>query len=118
MISTRGAVAPAGGRAGSRSRRVKAAIRNAAVLPVPVCDWPATSLPLRASGSAASWIAVAVTKPASRIPCITWGGSSSVSKFIRRPSHGSLGDHRGRLGAAAEDAGADDADLVEDDKRT
>ena len=35
---------------------MKAAIRNAAVLPVPVCDCPATSLPRRASGRAASWI--------------------------------------------------------------
>src|SRR5438309_3898716 len=74
---------PAGG-AGVRSMRVNAAIRKAAVLPVPVCDWPATSLPLSASGSAASWIGVAVTKPASRIPCITGSGRSSVIKSIYR----------------------------------
>ena len=42
---------------------MKAAIRKAAVLPVPVCDWPATSLPLRARGSVPSWMGVMATKP-------------------------------------------------------
>ena len=42
------------GGTGVRSSLVNAAIRNAAVLPVPVWDWPATSLPRRASGRAAS----------------------------------------------------------------
>ena len=49
MISARGPSPRA--RDGS-SRRVKMVIRNAAVLPVPVCAWPATSLPASASGSA------------------------------------------------------------------
>ena len=54
--------------AGWVRQRVKAEIKKAAVLPVPVCDWPATSLPRRASGSAASWIGVAATNPASWMP--------------------------------------------------
>ena len=49
------------------------AIRNAAVLPVPVCAWPATSLPASASGSVWAWIGVHCVKPASRMPCITRG---------------------------------------------
>ena len=65
-----------------RSIRVNAAIRNAAVLPVPVCDWPATSLPRSANGSAASWIGVSVTNPASRIPCMTGSGKSREAKSI------------------------------------
>jgi hypothetical protein len=84
MTSTRGAFGARPGRSASRSRRVNAEIRNAAVLPVPVCDCPATSLPRNASGSAASWIGVAVTKPASRIPRITGSGSVSDSKSIGR----------------------------------
>ena len=72
----------AGGGAGVRSSWVKAAIRKAAVLPVPVCDWPATSLPRSASGSAASWIGVAVMKPASRMPCMTGSGRSREAKSI------------------------------------
>src|SRR5207302_8618138 len=78
-----GAPAPAGvDGAGERRRRVNPAMRNAAVLPVPVCDCPATSLPRRASGSAASWIGVVVTKPASRIPCMTGAGRSREAKSI------------------------------------
>src|SRR5262249_40819263 len=116
MTSTRGAAAPPGaGRAGVRSRRVNAAIRNAAVFPVPVCDWPATSLPLRASGSVASWIGVATTKPASRIPCMTGSGSASVAKSIALGRR-LLGDWHW-LGLASEDARADDAHLVEQDER-
>src|SRR3989454_7679253 len=113
MTSTRGAAAPPGtGRSGVRSRRVNAAIRNAAVLPVPVCDWPATSLPLRASGKVASWIGVAATKPASRMPCMTGSGRLSVAKSIAL-GRCLLGDgHRLRL--ATEDARADDPHLVEE----
>src|SRR5689334_14165012 len=125
MMRTRGALGDEGGGAGVRSSRVNAAIRKAAVLPVPVCDWPATSLPLRASGSAASWMGVAVTKPASRMPCITDSGRSSVTNSISASS-GTDGRDAGlsrapalarRRRAAAEDARADDADLVEDDQR-
>src|SRR5881409_2330211 len=68
--------------AGERRRRVTPAMTNAAVLPVPVCDCPATSLPRSASGSAASWIGVAVAKPASRIPCMTGAGRSREAKSI------------------------------------
>src|SRR5881409_2330214 len=75
---------PAGGAgAGGRRRRVDPAMRNAAGLPVPVCDCPATSLPRSASGSAASWIGVAVTKPASRMPSMTGAGRSRVENSIR-----------------------------------
>ncbi len=41
---------------------------------------PATSLPRRASGRAASWMGVAETNPASRIPRITGSGSWSDGK--------------------------------------
>jgi len=77
---TRGAVGPLRAGPGCVRHRVKAAIRKAAVLPVPVWDWPATSLPRRASGSAASWIAVVVTKPASSMPRRTGPGRSSEEK--------------------------------------
>src|SRR5262245_41362412 len=85
MMSTRGAAVPGEAAADGdpRSRRVNAAMRNAAVLPVPVCDCPATSLSFRARGSAASWIGVAVTKPASRMPCIPSGGRSRAPNSIR-----------------------------------
>src|SRR2546422_504784 len=64
MTSMRGAPTPAGvDGAGERRRRVNPAMRNAAVLPVPVCDCPATSLPRSASGSAASWIGGAGGQP-------------------------------------------------------
>src|SRR5438093_13503235 len=93
-------------------------MRKAAVLPVPVCDWPATSLPLRASGSAPSWIGVMVTKPASRMRSRTGAGRSSPLKSTTVIS-GTLGRGRRRRrgGPAPEQARADDADLVEDDER-
>src|SRR3989441_13191339 len=115
MTSTRGAAAPPGvARSGVRSRRVKAAIKNAAVFPVPVCDWPATSLPLRASGSVASWIGVAATKPTSRMPCMTGSGRFSVAKSIAL-GRCLLGDGH-RFGLAPENASTDDPHLVEDDE--
>ena len=117
MISTRGAVGAGRRRRRRAQQRVKAAIRNAAVLPVPVCDWPATSLPLRASGSAASWIGVVVTKPASRIAC-----EHGLGQVERGELHGSCPSFGEALAAAAsgcrlpaaEDARADDPDLVEE----
>src|SRR5215813_10535319 len=116
ITRTRGAAAPPGaGRSGVRSRRVNAAIRNAAVLPVPVCDWPATSLPLRASGKVASWIGVAATKPASRMPCMTGSGRFSVAKSIVL-GRCLLGDGHW-LGLAREHARTDDPHLVEQDER-
>src|SRR6266849_8416344 len=116
MTSTRGAAAPAGtGRSGVRSRRVKAAIRNAAVFPVPVCDWPATSLPLRASGSVASWMGVAATNPAPRMPCMTGSGRPSDVKSITLGC--CLLGHGHRLRLAPEDARADDPHFVQDDER-
>ena len=84
MISTRGSEPCPDRGSLSRIKRVKAEMRKAAVLPVPVCDWPATSLPRRASGRAASWMGVAVTKPASRMPCMTASGRSSVENSITR----------------------------------
>src|SRR3989441_6955226 len=121
MTSMRGAPVPGGGAgAGVRSILVKAAMRNAAVLPVPVCDWPATSLPRRASGSAPSWIGVMVTKPASRMPSRTGAGRSSPLKSTRAGASRALRGGRGRRRrrAAAEDARTQDPDLVEDDDRT
>src|SRR5438105_2128974 len=50
MTSTRGAAGGAAAGPPDRRMRVYAAIRKAAVLPVPVWDWPATSLPRTASG--------------------------------------------------------------------
>ena len=123
MMSTRGAVgAAAAAGAGVRSSRVKAAIRKAAVLPVPVCDWPATSLPLSASGSAASWIGVVVDEARLADALQDRAGQ------IERREVDELGlDFGGRLralrGAAPAPAcgrrcaRADDADLVEDDER-
>ncbi|MFO1426340.1 MAG: hypothetical protein U1F11_05090 [Steroidobacteraceae bacterium] len=58
---------------GRVSRFWKIEIRNAAVLPVPVCAWPATSRPARAKGSVWAWIGVQRSKPASAIPCMTAG---------------------------------------------
>ena len=55
-------------------RRVKIVIRKAAVLPVPVCAWPATSLPARAIGRVLAWIGVAKTNPASAMPQRTSSG--------------------------------------------
>src|SRR5215470_11426012 len=126
MISTRGAVTPLGAGGGVRRQRVKAAMRKAAVLPVPVWDCPATSLPLRASGSAASWIGVAVTKPASRTPRITASGRSSDAKSMPLTSAAALAGwpadrDRRRLrrlgGLPAEDPRGDNAELVQDAQR-
>src|SRR2546426_241323 len=92
MTSMRGAPTPAGvDGAGERRRRVNPAMRNAAVLPVPVCDCPATSLPRSASGSAASWIGVAVAKPASPIPCQTGAGRARAREQAGRLNRGADG---------------------------
>src|SRR4029450_4229625 len=129
MISTRGAVAPERAGAGWRRQRVNAAIRNAAVLPVPVWDWPATSLPRRARGSAASWVGVPATTPASSIPRRTGSGRSSAANargLIVPGPRGAparaasfarvLGEPGPRLLTSA-DAPRDDAQLVEDAER-
>ena len=42
---------------------------NAAVLPVPVCAWPITSLPSSTDGIACSWIALGDSYPTSRRAC-------------------------------------------------
>ncbi len=39
-----------------------------AVLPVPVCAWPATSFPASESGKTFSWIGVQVVKPTASMP--------------------------------------------------
>ena len=71
-------------RAVGSSRRVKIVMRNAAVLPVPVCACPATSLPASDSGRTFSWMGVQRVKPAARMPSITCAGRSKLSKG--RPS--------------------------------
>ncbi len=68
---------PRGGPGGLFCRsRVKIVIRKAAVLPVPVWAWPATSRPARVIGSVFAWIGVAKTKPASAMPQRTSSGRS------------------------------------------
>src|SRR5256712_1887314 len=110
MTSMRGAPVPGGGAgAGVRSILVKAAMRNAAVFPVPVCAWPATSFPRSATGRAASWIGVAVTKPAARIPSWTGAGRSSCANSMTRSGR--------RGGAPAEEPRGDDPRLVEETER-
>src|SRR5581483_11742472 len=83
ITSARGAAALSAAR-GRASRRVKIVMRNAAVLPVPVCACPATSRPASASGSTFSWMGVQRTKPAARMPARTASGSGNASKG--RPS--------------------------------
>src|ERR1700675_3599869 len=125
MISTRGAVGPLLAGAGWRRQRVKAAIRKTAVLPVPVWDWPATSLPLSASGSVPSWMGVAATKPASRTPRITGSGRSKELKSMGLMTWPGGSWRRRRLRRWLRRRGlslphgharADDADLVEDEQ--
>src|SRR5438552_247374 len=70
MTSARGA-AGRPGRCRAR-RRVKIVMRNAAVLPVPVCACPATSRPPSVSGSTFSWIGVQCVNPA------RWGARTSA----------------------------------------
>src|SRR6266851_9658068 len=126
MMRTRGAVGPLLAGAGCRRQRVKAAIRKAAVLPVPVWDWPATSLPLSASGSVPSWMGVMATKPASWMPRMTGSGRSRDLKSIMvmawpgswrgRRLRGRLGC-RGPIALPHGQARADDAHLVQDAER-
>src|SRR5690606_20560835 len=52
-------------------------MRWAAVLPVPVCAWPATSRPASAIGSALLWIGVQYVKPASLMPACSSGASEN-----------------------------------------
>jgi len=59
--------------------RLVEATRNAAVLPVPVCAWPATSCPASARGSVCAWIGVHCVKPASRMPCMSAGSRPNES---------------------------------------
>ena len=74
---------------------MKVAIRNAAVLPVPVWAWPATSLPRSATGSAASWIGVAIVKPAARNALLDLGRDVELGEAhgVRPPR--SSGDRTG-----------------------
>ena len=57
-IRTRGLPTRRPGGDGWRSRRVNRLIRNAAVLPVPVCARPAASTPRSVFGRMAAWIGV------------------------------------------------------------
>jgi len=63
-------------------------IRNAAVLPVPVCARPAMSLPLSVPGRISPWIGVACCQPSAWMPRIRRGCRSRSWKRIL-PSSGS-----------------------------
>ena len=77
-----------------RSSRVKIVIRKAAVLPVPVWAWPATSVPARAIGRVFAWIGVAKTKPASAMPQRTSSGMGVVESSVSvRWCFGGRGGH-------------------------
>ena len=58
------------------------AIRNAAVLPVPVCACPAMSFPAKAIGRVLLWMGVQNLKPAALIPCNTCPSMGRDSNFI------------------------------------
>ena len=64
--------------AAPRRTRSMAAMRKAAVLPVPVRAWPATSRPARASGRAWAWMGVQRSNPASFTP-LRRAGTSPMS---------------------------------------
>ncbi len=63
-------------------------IRNAAVLPVPVCARPMASLPARVKPSTWAWIGVQYGKPRSWMACISSGASLKSWKRVL-PSWGS-----------------------------
>ena len=56
------------------------ATRKAAVLPVPVWAWPATSRPRSAMGRVCAWIGVHCVNPASRMPACNAGWRCNESK--------------------------------------
>src|SRR5688500_1297725 len=57
-------------------------IRNASVLPVPVCACPATSRPGNATGRVSAWIGVQRVKPADSSPASNAGCSSNEEKVM------------------------------------
>lgn len=57
-------------------------MRKAAVFPVPVCAWPAMSLPFKPSGRVSAWIGVQLINPASSMPRRTGSGNSSTENLI------------------------------------
>ena len=75
IMIARGLLTPSVAVTGSVSRQLKVASRNAAVLPVPVCACPATSMPASARGRVPAWIGVQRTNPAASTPASRGAGS-------------------------------------------
>ena len=67
---------------------------KAAVLPVPVCARPSTSLPSRTAGMALRWIGRASLKPSSCTPRSTWASRPKVLNSSRPPRGGPAGSRR------------------------
>ena len=100
------------GGAGSVSRRWNKASRKVAVLPVPVCAWPATSLPASSTGRAFSWMSVQWVKPAAATFAFRRGSNGSASNGKPVVWAGGLGAGRGsRVGAVCALGGDDCAFL-------
>ena len=55
---------------------------NAAVLPVPVLDWPRISLPSSAGGIRVAWITVGNSNPWSSIPLRMFGFKPRSAKVV------------------------------------
>ena len=69
-------------RSGMASSRLMTVTRKAAVLPVPVWAWPATSRPCSRTGRASAWMGVQNSNPASASPRCTSGGRSKESNRV------------------------------------
>ena len=80
-MKARGEVTGRSGAAGWRNKVAYIAIRNAAVLPVPVCAWPATSRPASAMGRVWAWIGVQRSNPASAMPRASGSGKWRLEKL-------------------------------------
>ena len=83
MTSAAGRPVTVGRVSGASSMRFMIAMRNAAVLPVPVWARPATLSPAIVRSSEAAWIGVQYSKPRSAMPCSSGIGSvKSVKRLL------------------------------------
>ena len=84
MIKARGPTHPLRFLFGSGffSNLLNRVIKNAAVFPVPVCAWPATSFPAREMGKAALCMGVQYLKSASLMPSKTSLGRGRDSNVL------------------------------------